>query len=507
MESKSSRKPINVLAGFLADWINANSEDAAPYDSFETIAPRRVGQKDVERWVFNCNYLYYRFGDFLFAHDLFGEDANESAELLAFLDANFKSIKDTNPLNLRSKQPEAIMREFSKDWPPLVAGSRSQLKQLDEKLASYAERYPNEARSHRRDLDAFAAELAREADWYASIAPERQAAARDLLAPCRELLPIWCLKEINPLYSLLIWNDEDAIAELAEQLGEAFKEAGLASYDGSRKHDSYAGLVRRAQQNYLAGLDDDLDLSERTVPELHRILHRNFFSLEHPAPSRELPSWLFGKSQLIWNVVVCSAFGPREALAGSGPARTATVAVAGTDLAAHDLKGEVLLRRRYKDGRLETVDSLTLGNVQASGLWIVIGSSYDENAALPASEFRSHYNKLGTQFIGTKRYDRAGNAVEGEGDSRFHAELSVSIDAEGGRHIFLRDLASKNGTCVIRQTPTGPRCLALSGKSRMTRAAWATRMGLDEQDVELVDEVALQRRDIIQLCGSCFELV
>lgn len=510
MESKNEKKPINVLTEFLASWIRANStEDAAPYDSFETLGQRRVGQKDVERWIFNCNYLYYRFGEFLLEHDLLGDDPQEIAERLEFLERHFKSIKDTNPLNLRSKQNEAIEREFAKDWPPLCRGSRNQLGRFRESLGAFRGRYAEDLAGHQAELDALLAELSDEQDLYHRLASRTEGSGRSaLLERCRLLLPLWCVKQVSPLYSLLIWDDRDAVARLAQLLADSFESAGFPSYDGSRKQDSYIGLVLRAQQTYAEGLgEDEVDLHALPVSRVAELLESEFFSLEHPCGSRRLPAWLLGKAQLIWNVVVCSIVGPREAVCGSSPARTMTSSIERPERSPDELSGEVLLRRRFNDGRLETVDRLSVDEVQASGLWKVIGSVYDENATLPRSEYRNHYDNLGSLFIGSRRFDRSGRLVEGAGDSRFHAELSIRIDEDGSKRIILRDLGSKNGTYVVRQERGETRYYLLRSRSPITTEQWCEKVGVPSAQVSLVDQISLRRRDIIQLCGSSFEII
>lgn len=511
MESKNEKKPINVLAEFLASWIRANStEDAAPYDSFETLGQRRVGQKDVERWVFNCNYLYYRIGEFLLEHDLLGDGPDQCVERLAFLEQNFKSIKDSNPLNLRSKQNDAIEREFAKDWPPLCEGSRNQLARLERALGALEERYADDLLPRQAELDALLLELADERDFYQDLAADAgDKSGRDaLLERCRALLPLWCVKQVNPLYSLLIWDDRDAVERLAQLLADSFEDAGFPSYDGSRKQDSYIGLVLRAQEAYSEGLgEDEVDLRDLPIRKITGLLEGEFFSLEHPSGSKRLPSWLLGKSQLIWNVVICSILGPREAICGSSPARTMTSAVERPDDNPDELSGEVLLRRRFNDGRLETVDRLSVDEVQTSGLWKVIGSVYDENASLPRSEYRNHYDNLGSLFIGSRRFDRSGRLVEGAGDSRFHVELSIQIDESGSKRIVLRDLGSKNGTYVARQERGETRYYLLKSRSSVTTEQWCEKIGASPSQVSRVDQISLRRRDIIQLCGSSFEII
>ena len=510
MESKNEKKPINVLTEYLASWIRANgTEDAAPYDSFETLGRRRVGQKDVERWIFNCNYLYYRLGEFLFERDLLGDDPQQTSERLAFLEQNFKSIKDSNPLNLRSKQNDAIEREFAKDWPPLCKGSRNQLARFRESLRELEDSYAGDLAAHRPELDALLAELSDEQNLYQGlIARSEEDGRAGLLERCRLLLPLWCVKQVSPLYSLLIWDDRDAVARLAQLLADSFESAGFPSYDGSRKQDSYIGLVLRAQQAYSKGLgEDEVDLRDLPVRKIAELLEGEFFSLEHPSGSKRLPAWLLGKSQLIWNVVICSIVGPREAVCGSSPARTVTSVDERPEDNPDELGGEVLLRRRFNDGRLETVDRLSIDEVQTSGLWKVIGSVYDENAALPRSEYRNHYDNLGSLFIGSRRFDRSGRLVEGAGDSRFHAELSIRINEDGSKRIVLRDLGSKNGTYVARQEHGETRYYLLKSRSSLTTEQWCEKVGASPSQVSRVEQISLRRRDIIQLCGSSFEII
>lgn len=510
MESKNEKKPINVLTEFLASWIRANgTEDAAPYDSFETLGQRRVGQKDVERWIFNCNYLYYRIGEFLLDHDLLGDSSDQTVELLAFLEQNFKSIKDSNPLNLRSKQNDAIEREFAKDWPPLCKGSRNQLGRFQGSLSALEDQYAESFSVNQAELDSLLLELTDEQGFYQKLSSQVGGDGREtLLERCRMLLPLWCVKQVSPLYSLLIWDDRDAVARLAQLLADSFESAGFPSYDGSRKQDSYIGLVLRAQQAYSEGLgEDEVDLRDLPIRKIAELLEGEFFSLEHPSGSKRLPAWLLGKSQLIWNVVICSIVGPREAVCGSSPARTVTSVVERPEDNPDELSGEVLLRRRFNDGRLETVDRLSIDEVQTSGLWKVIGSVYDENAALPRSEYRNHYDNLGSLFIGSRRFDRSGRLVEGAGDSRFHAELSIRIDEDGSKRIVLRDLGSKNGTYVARQERGETRYYLLKSRSSLTTEQWCEKVGASPSQVSRVEQISLRRRDIIQLCGSSFEII
>ncbi len=66
MQPKTEQKPINDLSEYLTLWIRANSEEALPFDLFENLLPHPIAQKTVERWIFNCNYLYNRAGDLFY---------------------------------------------------------------------------------------------------------------------------------------------------------------------------------------------------------------------------------------------------------------------------------------------------------------------------------------------------------------------------------------------------------------------------------------------------------
>lgn len=512
MKSTNEKKPINVLTAFITDWVRDNSSESAPFDSFEVMKGKRIEQKDVERWIFNCNYLYYRLGEFLYVSDLFPNDETGTERLLSQLDTRFKSIKDSNPLNLRSKQHDAIVAEFAKDWPPMTVGSRNRIGRFDAAFEALAPQIIGNGEASLNKIDIFRREITNESAFYRKLKPANDTSRTHVLSRCRELLPIWIIKEINPLYSLLLWQDEEAVEKLCRQLRQSFESAGLPSYDGSLKHDSYTGLVMRAQRTYLEGLginDDSEDLRAQSVADIHALLDAEFFSLEHPSPSKRLPAWLYGKSQLIWNIVICAIFGPREALTGSRPLRTSTIlSAASAEVGSPEaLQGEVLLRRRYCNGKLETIDRLPLDEVQSSGLWKVIGSSYDENAALPDSEYRNQYRNLGALFIGSQRFDGAGNTIEGAGDSRFHAEISIEIRQNGTKRLILRDLHSKNGTYVLRREHGKATCHVLVSRQRRSAEQWASLVGLPVSSVTIEASIALHRGDIIQLCGSCFEVI
>ena len=526
MKPTSDEKPINVLTKFIADWIRTNSSESMPFESFETMRGRNIVQKDVERWIFNCNYLYFRLGDFLQERSVIPQKGSDAKNMLDYLDEHFKTIADSNPLGLRSKQNDAIAYEFAKDWPPFASKSRniidkpsktksSRKQSLSQALNEFArDFFPNDDK-RRRELDSFLDQMREEQRLYATcldndVAPNDAESRTRTLNRCRTLLPLWCAKEINPLYSLVIWEDERAIDELCDCMQEAFENAGFAAYDGRSKHDSYRGLVKRAQAAYLESIDDNTDFKRLPVSEIEAILEAGFFSLDHPTPAKDIPTWLFGKSQLIWNIVICAIFGPKEALAGALPLRTSTISARHAERAGADpdaLRGEVLLRRVFRNGSIETIDRLMLDDVQGNGIWKVIGSNFDENAAIPRSKYQSQYKNLGVLFTGSQRFDSAGNVTEGRGDSRFHLEISVEVQKDGSRRLIARDLHSKNGTYIVRQNGTETSYLVLNGKQTGGKANWGARIGVPEKSVALVSDAVLRRGDIIQLCGSCFEII
>ena len=526
MKPTSDEKPINVLTRFIAEWIRKDSSEAMPFESFEAMRGRNIVQKDVERWIFNCNYLYFRFGDFLQEHGAIPQKRGDAERMLDYLDEHFKTIADSNPLGLRSKQNAAIACEFLKDWPPFMPKSRNIIDRpdktknnrkqgLSQTLGEFVDVFfPNDA-NRLKELDSFLKQMKEEQKLYAARFGDEQTLCdaprqTDVLGQCKTLLPLWCAKEVNPLYSLVIWEDEHAIDELCACMQQAFENAGLAAYDGGTKHDSYRGLVKRAQAAYLEGIDDDTDLKHLSVSEINAVLENGFFSLDHPTPAKDIPAWLFGKSQLIWNIVICAIFGPKEALSGALPLRTSTISAqysAHTGVDPDAMRGEVLLRRVFRNGSIETIDRLILDDVQSSGIWKVIGSNFDENAALPQSKYRNQYRNLGVLFTGSQRFDSAGNITEGRGDSRFHLEISVEVQEDGSKLLVARDLHSKNGTYIVRQDGSETAYLVLNGRQTRGKANWGSRIGVSEKSVTMVGDAVLHRGDIIQLCGSCFEII
>ena len=522
MKAVNEVKPINVLARFIAAWVREHGENGAPFDSFEALRTEPIEQKDVERWILGCNYAYYRVGDAMLEADLFPDDGDAATELLTCLDTQLKSIRDSNPLNLRSKQPEAIAGELGKDWPPFCRKSRSDIRKSASGLKELSHRFAQRIPGLTDVLREVATELAEEARWYRALAG-RHPGAEGIAERGRVLVPLWCLKGVNPLFTLLMWRDEDAIDELARQLSAAFSANGYPSFDGGSRHDAYRGVVRAAQQLYLDGLAGDGTvhagdaLDRLPLCELADLLGREFFTLGHPAPSRVLPPWLTGKALLIWNVVACAALGPREAIRPSGPNRTATTLVpaGAVTVAKRALRGEVLLRRCLKNGEREVAGALQLDGAEPAGtvalgdgtsrLWYVLGSAYDEGARVPEALALAE-SALADHFLPTFRLDDRGAQTEGAGDSRYHAALTL-VWGEEGWQLSLEDLGSKNGTCVVRREGADTRYLVLAARTLPDAATWARSRGVDSAEVTVVDRVALERGDVIQLCSSRFELL
>lgn len=518
MKAVNEVKPINVLARFIAAWIREHGEDAAPFDSFEALRAEPIEQKDVERWILNCNYTYYRLGDTLFGHDLIPAGGDEAVELFALLDTNIKSIRDSNPLNLRSKQPDAILGELGKDWPPYCKRSRNDISKLSPRLQELVRRLAPGNPGLAPVVQDFVRELAGEARFYRNLGG--RTADAPIVKRCRDLLPIWCAKGINPLYTLLLWENEQAVSALANQLAQAFAANGYPSFDGGSKHDAYCGVVRAAQRLYLAELDeaDGKDARQLSIERIAGLLDEGFFSLEHPSPVPGLPVWLPGKALLIWNTVICSIAGPREAIRPTGPIRTATtLEPAKPPTMVQSVYGEALLRRCLRSGVRELAGTVDLsaqepeGTLPLSGdgegrrLWRVIGGVFDERARVP-DVLEPVSQDVPQHFLSTARIDDRGNQIEGIGDSRYHVLLSLVPDGSAWA-IEARDLGSKNGTYITRQRDGRTHVFVLASRDGASADAWALRTGTDVDHVSVHDTVLLERGDAIQLCGSRFELL
>lgn len=510
MEPKGGRKPINVLAEFLTSWIRENSEEALPFDSFESLRPRRVAQKDVERWIFNCNYIYSRVGDFFYDENLLPDDPSELAEFIRSIEQSFKAISDNTPLDLRSKPSYSVIYELSKDWPPFCSRSRNTLGRFQTSLERFRETEQEYAQLHGPDMDRLASMLADEALFYTDLDTQIGSGPRSIIAKCKALLPIWCAKEINPIVTLLIWTDEKAIKKLIELLCDAFAAQTDRPTLSAEAMETWREATLQALSRYIDGIDDDNDLCYLSVREISKLLESSEFTLDHGSPSARLPRWLLGKSQLIWNIVICSILGPEEAIGPESPRRSSTAAVRsglGVPPPGRRLDGEVLLRRHFGSGRIETVDRLMVDNVQASGLWKVIGSQYDFRAPLPDSAYRRQYAHLGAAYISSRLSGPQESDAEGRGDSRFHAELSLRQDQASGVSIMLRDLDSKNGTFVVRRSSEGLEYYAFPSRRRLSASDWAGRLDVPEDSVHVVHELSLERGDIIHLATSCFEII
>lgn len=508
MRAINTIKPVNVLVRTIVEWIATRRDEIAPFDSFEALRPEKTEQKDVERWIFNCNYVYYRLGDALLAHDALPESPRELAALFAFLDANVKTIRDTNPLNLRSKSPEAMRKELAKDWPPFQRGSRNKLNRVASALHAFAQAQAPHATARATThelLDTFHDE----AELYRHISQETEESADPLTARMRKLLPLWCFAGINPLYTLRIWEDGAALDALASELCDAWRAEGYPEMGGTESKPSYQGLIRRCCEAYCASLaaGDAGTLAEQPLPQVHQTLERAFFSLDHPYPATAVPAWLAPKCLLIWNLVVCAVLGPGAAIRTSESNRTATTcSPAAAPIRSRALAGAVTLRRRGTDGLVEPVASLTMAQETQNRVWLILGSSFDENARVPAELASMPLAEVSSCFVATNRYDARGTLAEGRGDSRYHALLRVEMRS-GRPAVVLSDLGSKNGTSVVRVVDGAMRYMVLRHRSTETAEAWAQRAGINPAAVTCCDEVELERGDVLQLCGSCFDLV
>ncbi|MDO4437336.1 MAG: hypothetical protein Q4B77_05235 [Coriobacteriaceae bacterium] len=513
MEPKTGQKPINVLTEFLTSWIRENSEEALPFDSFENLLPSSIAQKTVERWIFNCNYLYHRVGDLMYDHYLFPDDPTSRNALIADIDATFKSISAKTPLNLRAKTSDAIVYELSRDWPPFCHNSRNTLAKFESMIQAYSSHNPAFCADRALELDAIRTEIIEEAAFYSALSERTKASGPALATQCRALLPIWCAKEINPLMTLLIWNDEAAIAQLVDALASAFANSP-GYHHTSETIDMWREATLWAQRSYIENIDDDIDLTLLRVAQIGELLAATGFSLDHSDRHAEVPRWLLGKSRLIWNIVMCSILGPAEAVGELGASRSSTAGrrmCAPVPAPTGMLAGEVLLRRRFASGEVRTVDSIDIDRLHAPGLWKILGSEYDACASLPNSQHRERLIAPGACFVQTRTRNANGIPVEGTGDSRFHLELDIVFDQQRRASIVARDLDSKNGTWVWRSGgPKNPgiyTCFVLAGRNALSAAEWSTRIGVPVARIELTRELTLERGDIIHLPGSCFELI
>ena len=511
MKSLSNEKPLNVLARYLVNWIRQNSDESAPFESFDARSNKKIVQSTVERWIYNCNYTYYRFGNFIFKELCINQSAPEAQKYIDFLHKHFKGISDNTPLNIISKHDKDILDDCTKDWPPFIENrSRNTLEKLDEALVAF-EANPDFPDCHNK-LAAFRREIEDEQRFYQSVFGDDCYSGMPVNERYEKLLPLWCLKNVNPLFSLVIWEDEHAIKELATLLKENFEENGYPSNYGGHSHESYVNRVMSAQRSYLDEIDtNENQFEEKSIKQLYNMLESNFFSLDRVCLSSEIPSWLFGKAKLIWNIVVCSVLGPKEVRGNYGTLRTETSEDGSTACIENNLNsssGDYILRRHYHDNRLETSASIRPTN--KNRLWCVIGGAYDKNVTLPASEFREQYNDLKTSnlYIETRVTDGNDEIIEGRGDSRFHAELSIRVKEDGRNVVVARDLNSKNGTYVRRLVNGNTEIYVLKSlRINLDEDAWFERHSGVCGELHFVNELELWRGDFIHLCDSCFELL
>ncbi|MBQ9022037.1 MAG: hypothetical protein IJ113_08530 [Eggerthellaceae bacterium] len=306
-----SLKPIEVVkvafCAYQAYSYAPVAQSGTLAESDDRVALRRGTQASMDRLLFNVNYWRSAYEDRIVAACASEEDAHS---LLAAI-----SAWNTHTMKLNTLHESQVRSTFERFCPPLVENNRRGNTKEDVRGKGPVADFVLQAKSvaphlspdKRAALEKLVADVEAEAAVYGRFKDN------DALDALYELLPVWCLQDRIELVSANWWNDADVIQLVANKLSEKFSKLGhaesLCSY--------FTDMVNEALDGYLKEIDDvPRALREKTVSELLDILEHarhNHPDSETDGYGSKLPAWLTYKEQLIWNIIVCSIYGPQHA--------------------------------------------------------------------------------------------------------------------------------------------------------------------------------------------------
>ena len=308
-------KPIEIvkvaLSAYLARTFSDEPADALPaeVESPDRTNLRRGTQSAVDRLLFNANYWRAAYENRIVAACT--NPANAQACLASV------SVWTAHPLKLNTLTPEQAVATFERFCPPFAVNNRRGSHERDRSgkgplpdfkraIASIADAgsEPPQAIAALRDvLQAMEAEAAA----YESL---NAAGALDALFV---ILPAWCLQNRIELVSGSWWDDCAVMGVIIDLLRERFLELGF----GEAAVAYFVDSCNEALDAYHREVSTDLSpYADFEVPQLiARIQEARDAnpSFEQDGYGPTLPSWLIGKEQLIWNILVCALYGPATA--------------------------------------------------------------------------------------------------------------------------------------------------------------------------------------------------
>ena len=298
-------KPIEIVKIVICayqDYTNDGSARAeAAVESADRAGLRRGTQASVDRLLFNANYWLAAYEDRIVR-------ACAPADARVLLKA--VTVWSTHTLKLNTLNDDEVIATFERFCPPFAANNRrgtakgkGPVVQFEAKAREVASRHPDCGPV----LAGIVADMNAEATAYAELPA---ATALDVLYA---ILPVWCLRDDIGLVSGSWWDDVDVMTYLADALRDRFVEIGYGDVPCQYFHDSMLEAIDAYQRDVSASRAAVSDMpAHELVGVVHTAREANP-EFETDGYGDMLPAWLSAKEQLIWNVLVCSLYGPGSA--------------------------------------------------------------------------------------------------------------------------------------------------------------------------------------------------
>ncbi len=315
MRRGDTLKPIEIVKVALSAYLAfASGEASVPAGAVFVESPdaaglRRGTQSAVDRLLFNANYWRAAFESRIVAACTRPESAQACLRAV--------SVWTAHTLKLNTLSPEETVATFERFCPPFSLnrrrgsaergrGGKGPLPSFQKAIEDLAceGREPEESVAELRLL---LATMEAEARAYESLG------AAGPLSALLDALPAWCLQNRIELVSGGWWDDCDVMGAIIGALHQRFVELDF----GEGACDYFLESCEEALDAYHRDLSSEPSpLADHDVPQLVALVrqareaHPGF---EADGYGGSLPGWLIGKEQLIWNVLVCSLYGPAAA--------------------------------------------------------------------------------------------------------------------------------------------------------------------------------------------------
>lgn len=315
-------KPIEIVKVALSAYLSRIGDDeiaiaqtrcssapASDVESTDRISLRRGTQSAVDRMLFNANYWRAAYEIRIVTA------CTQPASAFACLGA--VSVWTSHPLKLNTLAPKQVEETFDRFCPPFAVNKRRgttdrnrsgkgplpDFKAVIADLES-SEAEPPESIAHLRGI---LSDMEAEAAAYESLNTDNP------LVALFTILPAWCLQNRIELVSGSWWDDCTVMGTIIDALRERFVERGF----GDAAVEYFVASCNEALDAYHRDLTTDPSpFEELEIPQVLTLVQEARDanpSFEQDGYGPTLPSWLIGKEQLIWNILVCALYGPATA--------------------------------------------------------------------------------------------------------------------------------------------------------------------------------------------------